>query len=824
MSSPIRPPLTVKTIDGTTEGRPINTIRVTNGDLSISGTVATIDTSGSGGGSGTVTSVGTSQAFITIADPTTTPSISIGNASGAATGVLTATNFNTFDAKQDAITLTTTGTSGAATFAGGTLNIPQYSGTTGTVTGTGTSGQVSYWNGTSSQTGSANLTFDGTNLKVGGYVEVGTKITTPTGTDLTLDTVNGTDSGSIVIEDGVDGQISITPNGAGTIKLDGVELDNSAIATGYVLKATSATAAGWAAESGGGGGTIGGSITDNKVAVGASTADDIEGYTDFTYNDSTDTLTVGEKIDSSGTSPLLLQAGSSVISVLDGGVPNHINITPASGLINIDAETIRLSTTGNSTITTANAVDLILNTNDGTNSGSIVIEDGVDGQISITPNGAGTIKLDGVELDNSAIATGYVLKATSATAAGWAAESGGGGSPGGSDTELQYNDGGSFGGISSVTFNDTSNYLTIDPTRTIIGAGPAFDSGLTVTDDTNFRNSQTKFADGTEAAPSITFWNNGDDDTGIYRPAPDAIGFTVGGNERMRIQNGAVEGIIFRVNGTDTAANPGFAFDPDNDTGTFSVASNTLSFSTGGTERLRIGSSGEILIGGTAAGDSGQVLTSGGSGAAVSWAAAGGTKRNYQGLLTPFSTSVKTWDITRQTPFSSGSNGSTQFGALFNNSGIAFCFSAPQSGTPTEIGVVFGSSSSGGINFAIYDSNADGTPNQLIAEGTAAYSASSVVYDTSLTGQSGGSVGEMVAGELMWCVMTRTDGSVATVMQCSNSGTRGKSAPESTVGGSAGNCIETTSFNASTSFTNTAPAITSWGSQNTLIPIIGVRF
>ena len=38
------------------------------------------------------------------------------------------------------------------------------------------------------------------------------------------------------------------------------------------------------------------------------------------------------------------------------------------------------------------------------------------------------LKLDGVELDNSAIATGYVLKATSATAAGWAAESGGGGS------------------------------------------------------------------------------------------------------------------------------------------------------------------------------------------------------------------------------------------------------------------------------------------------------------------------------------------------------------------------------------------------------------
>jgi len=176
MSSPVQPPLRVETVDGTTSGRPITTIKVTNGDLTISGATATIDTSGSGGSgtvtsvgltetgtaltitgspvttsgtiniagagtssqvilgdlslgtltSGTVTSVGTSQAFITITNPTTTPSISIGNASGAATGVLTAANFNTFDAKQDSITLTTTGTTGAATFAADTLNIPNY--------------------------------------------------------------------------------------------------------------------------------------------------------------------------------------------------------------------------------------------------------------------------------------------------------------------------------------------------------------------------------------------------------------------------------------------------------------------------------------------------------------------------------------------------------------------------------------------------------------------------------------------------------------------------------------------------------------------------
>ncbi|HEY0010592.1 MAG TPA: tail fiber domain-containing protein, partial [Candidatus Paceibacterota bacterium] len=49
-------------------------------------------------------------------------------------GYLTNTDWNTFNGKQGAISLTTTGTSGAATFNGTTLNIPQYSGTTYTAT------------------------------------------------------------------------------------------------------------------------------------------------------------------------------------------------------------------------------------------------------------------------------------------------------------------------------------------------------------------------------------------------------------------------------------------------------------------------------------------------------------------------------------------------------------------------------------------------------------------------------------------------------------------------------------------------------------------
>jgi hypothetical protein len=85
-----------------------------------------------GGGGGTVTSVGLSSATsgVTIgATPVTTSgtiTIAIATASGSQNGLLSSTNWTTFNNKQNAISLTTTGTSGAATFVSNTLNIPNY--------------------------------------------------------------------------------------------------------------------------------------------------------------------------------------------------------------------------------------------------------------------------------------------------------------------------------------------------------------------------------------------------------------------------------------------------------------------------------------------------------------------------------------------------------------------------------------------------------------------------------------------------------------------------------------------------------------------------
>lgn len=56
-----------------------------------------------------------------------TPTISISQSGAATDGYLSSTDWNTFNGKQGAITLTTTGSSGAATFIGNTLNIPNYS-------------------------------------------------------------------------------------------------------------------------------------------------------------------------------------------------------------------------------------------------------------------------------------------------------------------------------------------------------------------------------------------------------------------------------------------------------------------------------------------------------------------------------------------------------------------------------------------------------------------------------------------------------------------------------------------------------------------------
>jgi hypothetical protein len=95
--------------------------------------------------------------------------LSITQATTSANGFLTSTDWNTFNGKQNTISLTTTGTSGAATLVGSTLNIPQYSGGgggSGTVTSVGLTAPSIFTVGGSPVTtsGTLALTYSGTAL------------------------------------------------------------------------------------------------------------------------------------------------------------------------------------------------------------------------------------------------------------------------------------------------------------------------------------------------------------------------------------------------------------------------------------------------------------------------------------------------------------------------------------------------------------------------------------------------------------------------------------------------------------------------------------
>jgi hypothetical protein len=70
--------------------------------------------------------VGTSGTDFAISSLTDTHTFNLPTASAANRGALSSADWTTFNGKQNAITLTTTGTSGAATLVGATLNIPQY--------------------------------------------------------------------------------------------------------------------------------------------------------------------------------------------------------------------------------------------------------------------------------------------------------------------------------------------------------------------------------------------------------------------------------------------------------------------------------------------------------------------------------------------------------------------------------------------------------------------------------------------------------------------------------------------------------------------------
>jgi|18_taG_2_1085343.scaffolds.fasta_scaffold05698_3 hypothetical protein len=104
-----------------------------------------------------------------------------------------------------------------------------------------------------------------------------------------------------------------------------------------------------------------------------------------------------------------------------------IDIIPhGTGDVNLGADTVQVGdNNADATITTQGTGDLTLNTNNGTNAGNIILEDGVDGDITLTPNGAGEVVIDGLIHPQADGNTGEFLKTDGAGNLDFAAIQGG---------------------------------------------------------------------------------------------------------------------------------------------------------------------------------------------------------------------------------------------------------------------------------------------------------------------------------------------------------------------------------------------------------------
>ena len=144
--------------------------------------------------------VGTSGSDFNISSVTNTHTFNLPTASAVNRGALSSADWTTFNAKQEALTLTTTGTSGAATLVGNTLNIPTYQSVlTNPITGLGTVNYVPKFNTTSSITNSniqdsGSLITLGSNTAINGIISGDVTQVLPAGNTFIGQTFNLTGS------------------------------------------------------------------------------------------------------------------------------------------------------------------------------------------------------------------------------------------------------------------------------------------------------------------------------------------------------------------------------------------------------------------------------------------------------------------------------------------------------------------------------------------------------------------------------------------------------------------------------------------------------
>ena len=138
--------------------------------------------------------------------------------------------------------------------------------------------------------------------------------------------------------------------------------------------------------------------------------------------------------DANGAEQIIFQTTASAVNELEvtNAATGNPPILGASGETNVDVHIkpkgsgeTRIGTgAAAATLTTDGAYDLVLDTNSGTNSGTITITDAANGNITLTPNGSGNVVLYGITFPNADGSANQILQTDGSGTLSFATNSG----------------------------------------------------------------------------------------------------------------------------------------------------------------------------------------------------------------------------------------------------------------------------------------------------------------------------------------------------------------------------------------------------------------